>query len=170
MPHAIASWQTAAGNAAATRLVSQGARVQRMTYPAIKPLAGVKPATEARLAQIAQVAGITPGDDVAAICKKLGSYGRSNFKYDSGGEALASALSKGTFNCETLSDLFIVMVLMVRSPEDISATKVTGGEPDPLQGQPFCRRVQQPGAQRHRTPLGDVQRWPHHRQRRGHFL
>lgn len=130
LPHAVSAWQRAAGNSATNQLVHRSLQIQRMTYPAIKPLAGVKPATEARLAQIAQVAGIVPSDDVASIFKKLGSYGRSNFKYDSGAESLGNALSKNTFNCETLSDLFIVMVLMVKNPEDIATSKAT--EPNPI--------------------------------------
>lgn len=130
LPHAVSAWQRAAGNSATNQLVQRSLQIQRMTYPAIKPLAGIKPATEARLAQIAQVAGIVPGDDVSGIFKKLGSYGRSNFKYDSGAESLANALGKNTFNCESLSDLFIVMVLMVKNPEDIATSKVT--EPNPI--------------------------------------
>lgn len=129
IPHPLSAWQNGAGNAASTRALQRAPEMQRMTYPGIKPLAGVKPATEARLAQIAQVASIVPSDDVATIFKKLGDYGRSNFQYDSGAESLANALGKNTFNCETLSDLFIVMTLMVKDPQNLETKKVTDGNP-----------------------------------------
>ncbi len=115
------------GNAALRQLLSERAdhtegsnaqqspHIQRMTYGQIKPLAGVRPETEARLSQIAQVAGMTESDSVPELFNKLVSYGHSNFSYDSGGAALSAAVASNTYNCETISSLFIVLCLLVKN-------------------------------------------------------
>ncbi|MEW6499265.1 MAG: DUF4157 domain-containing protein, partial [Cyanobacteriota bacterium] len=96
--------------------------VQRMTYAQIKPLAGIQANTEARLAQIVQVAGMVANDGIGEIFNKLVSYGHQNFQYESGAQSLSNALAQNTFNCETISDLFLVICLMVKN-EDIAARK-----------------------------------------------